>query len=117
MSKLLEELKQFTGSDTFYRHPLYRKYVFTEGVKYLAEEAGAFWIIDYIFSNQMEKAIQGQNFQVWELDVQDDESAVFRVEDGNSNLVKQFTIPYTDFPLKTFTLWFIGETLLLPSEY
>ena len=113
---LIEELKQFTGTEQWYRNPLFPKYLYTDGVKYLAEIAGAYWLIDYIFSNQSLKVIQEQEFQVWELIV-DDDRAIIRVEDGNDNLIHEFKISYTDFPLKNFSLWFTDNVLLLPSEY
>ncbi len=112
---LKAELRQFTGSETFYRHPLFPNYVTTEGVQFLAEKAGAYWLIDYIFSNQPQ--LQNQPFQVWKLKVRDDDSALIRVEDGNDKLLWRFTLEFTDFPLEAFTLWLIDGTLLLPSEY
>lgn len=117
MTYLIEELKQFTGSDIAYRNPLFGKFVYSEGVKYLAEKAGAYWLIDYVFSNQLDKKIKAEEFQVWKINVSDDKSAVIRVEDGNNNLVKRFKLEFTDFPLKEFTLWFSNNTLLLPSEW
>lgn len=117
MTNLIEELKQFTGSETFYRHSLYRKFVYTEGVQFLAEKAGAYWLIDYVFSNQLDKKIKAEEFQVWKIKVNDDNSAVIRVEDGNDNMVKRFKLEFTDFPLKEFSLWFSNNTLLLPSEW
>lgn len=117
MTNLIQDLKQFTGSDIVYRNPLFGKFVYTEGVQYLAENAGAYWLIDYVLSNQMDKKIKAEEFQVWKIKVKDDKSAVIRVEDGNDNLVKRFNLEFTDFPLKEFTLWFTESTLLLPSEY
>lgn len=32
---LIRELQQFTGSETFYRNPLFRGSIYTQGVKYL----------------------------------------------------------------------------------
>lgn len=117
MTNLQEELSQFYGSETFYRHPLFRKFVYTEGVQYLAEKSGAYWLLEYIFSNQMDEKIKAEEFQVWKIKVKEDNTAVIRVEDGNDNLVKQFELEFTDFPLKEFTLWFSNNTLLLPSEW
>ena len=110
------ELKQFSGGGDFYRNPLFRNYVYTEGVRHLAEQAGAYWLIDYILSNQLDPKLIVQPFQVWKMLVQDDSAAV-TVEDGNDNQITTFTIGYTDFPLKEISLWLIDKTLLLPSEY
>jgi hypothetical protein len=64
MNDLQEKLGQFIGSETFYRHPLFRKFVYTEGVQYLAEKAGAYWLLEYIFSNQTDEKIKAEEFQV-----------------------------------------------------
>jgi len=117
MSNLLHELRYFTGSEQFFRNPLFPGFVYTEGVQYLAEKAQAYWLIDYVLSNQYEPQIKAQPFQVWEITVKEDDSATIRVEDGNKNKVKQFELNYTDFPLKEFSLWLVDKTLLLPSEY
>lgn len=114
---LLDGLKQFYGSDTVYYMPLFSKYKYTEGVRYLAQNAGAYWLLEHIFSNQHEAAIEGLQFQVWKITVSDDNSAVIRVEDGDLKHIKSFDVPFTDFPLEECSLWFIGGTLLLPSEY
>lgn len=114
---LINGLDQFYGSDVSYYQPLYPKYRYTEGVKFLVEHAEAYWLLDYIFSNQLDEAIKAEEFQVWEITIHDDNSAVIRVEDGNKNEVKRYDLTFTDFPLKKYSLWFIGGTLLLPSEY
>ena len=113
---LKAELRQFTGSETFYSSSLYRGYVYTEGVKHLAGEAEAYWLIDYILSYQLDPNLTEQPFQVWKMTVQDN-SATISVEDGNDKNIATFSIAYTDFPLEEITLWLIDKTLLLPSEY
>lgn len=114
---LENKLKHFTGSEEVFYLPLFPKFRYTEGVRYLAQEAKCYWLLDYIFSNQHDKAIQAQPFQVWKLLVADNHPAQIKVEDGNDNLVKSFQLEFTDFPLKQIDLWLIEETLLLPSEY
>lgn len=113
---LTRELQHFTGSETFYRSPLFRGSIYTEGVKYLADKAGCYWLIDHIFSHQRLDALKGQSFQVWKIEVAN-ESAEIVVEDGNDNALTRFRIIYTDFPLERFTLWLVDNTLMLPSEY
>ena len=117
MTNLLTELQHFTGSEKCYRHPLFRKFAYTEGVQYLAEKAGAYWLIDYILSNQIDAQIKAVEFQAWKIKVNDDNSAMILLEDGDGNLVKEFKLEFTDFPLKEFTLWLYNNTLLLPSEW
>ena len=116
INTLKAELKQFTGSDNFYRNPLFKGYVQTEGVTHLAEQAEAYWLIDYILSYQLDPTLVVEPFQVWKMIVQNN-SAVVTVEDGNKNEIANLTIDYTDFPLEEITLWLVDKTLLLPSEY
>lgn len=117
MTNLLNELRYFTGSKTLFRHPLFRGFLYTEGVQYLAKEAGAYWLIDYIFSSQILSVLQGQSFQVWKVTVRDDHSARLTVEDRNKTVLTTFVLEFTDFPLTEFSLWLVDKTLLLPGEY
>ena len=42
------DLWQFTGTEHWYRHALVRNVSFTDGAKYLADHAGAYWLLDII---------------------------------------------------------------------
>ena len=114
---LKRELQHFTGSETFYRNPLFPRFVYTEGVKFLAEKAGAYWLLDFIFSNQILELLKTEAFQTWKITVSESEAASIQVEDGNDNKLSSFNLTYTDFPLQEFTLWLVDNTLMLPSEY
>ena len=74
-----------------------------------------FWTVRQ-FSNQTVPEIKAQEFQVWKLE-KEGSAATITVGDGNKNTVKEFKIPYTDFPLEEFTLWMEGNCLILPSEH
>ena len=41
-------LAQFTGSQNFYCHSLVREVLYTEGVEYVVDNAGAYWLLDEI---------------------------------------------------------------------
>ncbi|MCA0235846.1 MAG: hypothetical protein LCH81_05650 [Bacteroidetes bacterium] len=116
-TRLQIELQQFTGSEQIFYNPLFPKFRYTEGVKYLAKEAQCYWLLDYVFSNQHSRILKETPFQVWKVKVLEDKTATITVEDGDSNMIKTFKIEFTDFPLEKFDLWFIDGTLLLPSEY
>jgi hypothetical protein len=42
----LADLAQFTGSEHWYRHGMVRSVLFTDGAKYVADIAGAYWLLD-----------------------------------------------------------------------
>jgi hypothetical protein len=109
------DLEQFTGSETCYRHWLNIHY--TEGVKYLADNAKAHWLIDAIASYQTKKIV-GVPFQIWELTINEDKTAVLTMkEDSDCPILVKQHIPYTDYPLPKIKLWLVDRVLMLPSEY
>jgi hypothetical protein len=112
----MSELRQFTGSEQFYRHWL-RSIVYTEGVHYLAEKAGAHWLLDVIASWQLDRKVKAEPFQVWKLKVNADSTAVVTCEDGDGKTVATQTLEFTDFPKEGVELWFTDNTILLPSEH
>ena len=120
---LAAQLAQFTGSATFTRHGLVRSVLMTEGVAFLADQAGAHWLLDAISSYQHEARARAEPFQAWSLVVDAaTRSAVLAMTDGNSarQIITQ-QIDWTDFPLAEIELWAIAEgdhrVIMLPSEY
>ena len=114
----LADLAHFTGSEHWYRHGLNRAVRFTDGAKYVADEAGAYWLLDEIaLAQRSETAVAAAAFQCWMLAVHDDESAELRCEDGDGRRLFSKSIAYTDFPLPEITLYFTDNTILLPGEY
>jgi hypothetical protein len=112
------DLAQFTGSDQFCRHSLNRSVLYTEGAQYLAEHAGAYWLLDEIaFAQPHHQAVANEAFQVWTLAVQSNRSATLTCDDGNGNVVFTKQIPYTDFMLDSIKLYFANDVIHLPSEY
>lgn len=121
------DLEQFIGSETIYRHWLCGVH-FTEGVKYLAEKAGAFWLIDLIASHQLKPKVRAQEFQIWTLTVHPTPKKLFgktiaaRAEcrwDTDSVVICAQNIEYTDFPvsMSPFKLYMVNKVIMLPSEY
>ena len=42
------QLRQFTGSENWYRHGINRSVLYTDGAKFLADQGGAYWLLDII---------------------------------------------------------------------
>ncbi|OIN57169.1 hypothetical protein BLX24_21615 [Arsenicibacter rosenii] len=115
---LTKELRRFTGTVTWFRHILFPKYLYTEGVRFLAEEAEAYWLIEMIFAFQTKPVIRNAGyFQAWDLIVHDNKTATLTCENGNCDLVFTHHLTFTDFPLPKVKMFFIHDTLLLTSEY
>ncbi|MFA7253935.1 MAG: DUF6876 family protein [Patescibacteria group bacterium] len=115
--ELKAALRQFTGTEEWYYHPLFKKYRYTEGVRFIAGEAGAYWLLEKILSNQILPELKGEGFQLWKLKVEDNKTALLTCDNGNGDIVYQETIDYTDFSLDKISFYFTDSVLLLPSEY
>lgn len=124
-------LRQFTGDLERYPHPINRRVIYTPAVQYLAEEAGAYWLIDaiasWIGSHSFNTALAAderlQSMHFWQLRVDHaDHSAVLTaVPDSDEEPFITQRIPFTDFPLAKIDIWagFDGRywTLYMPSEH
>jgi len=112
------DLMQFTGTETWYRHPLVKTVLYTEGAQYVAETGGAYWLLDEIaFAQKSVQAVAAEDFQFWKLTVKPDQTAILSCEDGNGGKVFSKSIEYTDFPLPEIAFYFTNNVILLPSEY
>jgi hypothetical protein len=125
-AELEAELPHFTGTESYtnMRYPwLHTKFLLTDGAKYLAEKAKAYWLMDAIASHQINKQVAHEPFQVWELIVGTDRKAVLTCMDGNKRILVEQEIPYTDFPLDQISLYAAeddclgGRVVMLTSEY
>ena len=124
---LATDLAHFTGTDTYtnLRYPWLRgaKFLLTDGAKFLAEQAKAFWLMDAIASHQINKKVAAEPFQVWTLSVNEKHEAILTCTDGDKTELVRQDIPGTDFPLTSITLYASqddylgGRVVMLTSEY
>ena len=114
---LLDNLAQFTGTERYYR--INRKCVLTDGAKYLAETAGAYWLMDAAASYLPE--LGTDDWFVLVRLVVNGSKATLTLEDGNGSARAQQDIGYTDFPLAEQIIYACWDAehwvLMLPSEY
>ena len=110
------DLEQFIGTSQYYHHWSGLRY--TDGVQFLAERGGAYWLIDAVASYQVTPSIRELDWQFWHLVVNEDRSALLEMgEDLPEPIVLRQEIPYTDFPLDEITLYLHTNVLYLPSEH
>jgi hypothetical protein len=112
------DLRQFTGTENWYRHGLLRRITFTDGVKYLAEHAQCWWLIDDIAIMQLRPEVRAVDFQFWKLKVEPDGTALLTmVKDEGYEPTYTQKISITDFPMPEVEIWFRDNVIFLPSEY
>ena len=124
------DLAQFTGDLLRYEHPLNPGVIYSPGVRHVAKEGEAYWLIDTIAilldSPEFEKAKVADPrigyLHFWRLDVRPDLSAqlIAYADIGEEPFFCE-KIRFTDFPLDAIDIWagFGGThwTLYLPSEH
>lgn len=136
------KLPHFTGTEGYlrFRYPwLRRQFLITDGVKFVADKASAYWLLDLIASHFSNQRLANETFQIWRLvvnlegeadigsfeEVQDDNQAMQAIrrwfptsrtgqalivaEDGNGKLLAQQAISYTNFPLPDFTFYVTND--------
>ena len=119
---LKEQLGQFHGSQCIYSLPICRT-LYTEGIQYLAETANAFWLLTDV--SVMGKSLMDKSrfitvdFKRYSETEREEIGfdAVITYGDGNGTVFTEQKYHITDFPMDALKLYFVDNTLLLPSEY
>ena len=122
VNEIKDGLQHFHGSETVFQIPLLRTR-YTNGLKYLAEAAKCFWLItdtSVIAKSLMDRSeFITIDFKRLPEDKQDftGYEAEIIYTDGNDNILEKHGYRATDFPLDELRLFFVNNTLMLPSEY
>ena len=115
-NELQTNLRQFIGTEHYYR--LTSRHLLTDGTQYLAEQAGAVWLMVAVASHLTTRVTD--HFAVVNMNVTGS-SASLTLDDGNGHVFAKQFIEYTDFPLPEMKLYCChdGETwvIMLTSEY
>ena len=110
------DLAEFTGTEKWYRHPVAKNILYTDGIKYVAEKAGAYWLVDEIAFRQNHPVVKNEEFQVWTLTVDPQQStATLACDDGNDRTLYTKQIGFTDFPLEEIKIYVTDNVILLPN--
>lgn len=105
------------GSENLYRHQLTNNY-YTDGISLVALIAKSEWLISdaLVICKSLSKK---NSFIVVEFQYTDrmvGTEAVIRYSDGNNNVLDIQKYRSTDFPMKSFKLFYENNTLMLPGE-
>lgn len=112
---LRREMRRFTGNPSWYRSPLNKDMMYTDGVRFFAGAAEAYWFLDIVATELM--PLQEDNpFLVITLEVAQQQGTVV-VDDGDGNEVYRRSIGYTDCPEGAWKFYLTDNAMLLPSEY
>jgi len=120
--QLIDQLQGFCGSTTCFKIPLV-KARYTEGVKYLAEQAQCHWLVTD--TAVVCKSLKNKSnfivilFKRNSTSVQERtrKEAKITYADGNGIILLEQEYEYTDFPLDELRLFYTDDMLMLPNEY
>jgi hypothetical protein len=115
MRMLVDDLSNFTGTENWYRHNLMHDTVYTDGVKYFAEKAGAYWFLD-IVDTELFPLQKKEGFLSITMTVANEQASIVAT-DGNLTTLWNKEISFTDCPDGEYRFYFTDNVLLLTSEY
>ncbi len=121
-NEIKEGLQHFHGTEMFYQIPLLRTR-FTDGLKYLANVADCFWLITdtSVIAKSLINRSEFITIDFKRLSKEKQEISGYEAEiiytDGNNTILEKHQYRKTDFPLDELRLFFVNDTLMLPSEY
>lgn len=112
---IVQVLAHCTGTEHWYRHPLNRSCLYTDGAKTFATMAGAYWFLD-IMATEVVTRQHEHEFIAVTLAVADSKATI-TADDGNGNVFWTRAIEFTDCPQGDWKFYVMNKTVLVPSEY
>lgn len=114
-------VRRTTGSETLYRHALNRNLLYTDGVRFLAETCGSWWLLDFVAT--MPGPWMCEPFNVWRITGDGARGVIVEAwtdtpgTEGSTLLLRK-KISYSDFPreLMPFEWWVENRTMMLKEE-
>lgn len=120
LEEIQVELLNFHGTEHYHRLTMVTNLLVTDGVKYLADSCGAYWLLDVIASHLSK--MKSFNVIVFKKNKKGSGGKFTATDDlpANHTYAKQ-TIAYTDFPLPEIRMYLVFDgqnlVLMLPTEY
>ena len=119
---LQDSLQHFHGTNQFYKLSLMNTR-YTDGIHFLAHKASCFWLITD--ASVIAKSLMDKNYFITidfkrlseQEQLEKQCEAIINYSDGNGNIYETHRYNVTDFPLDELRLFFVDNTLMLPSEY
>lgn len=108
---LNDEMRNFYGTEHYYRY-MNTPLVYTDGVKYFAEKAGAYWFIDLCVSHLIRLH---DDFYLIRLKVENEKAIVTFERD--EEICSEQKIAYTDCPEGEWVFFFYNNVLMWNMEY
>lgn len=113
--ELQQKMNQCYGTEVYYKHPLFPRFNYTEGVKVFCESAEAYWFLTDVFV-KLQRFFNGESFVSIHLVVKDSKADLLFC-DGDDKPLRKGKYSYTDCPEGDWQFFFIDGVLLWHMEY
>lgn len=124
---LKQSLKQFTGSCHWYQTKQ-KKFLYTDGIKYLIDHTNAYWLIDLVRSYQQIPEYHSLPLQVWHLETDKNTKDGIIIMKGGKGMIEhvRHQLKNITFPLTTFEFYvtsdyamkgYLQKIMMLKTEY
>lgn len=130
-AELEAALSGYIGTEHYHTSPTFgaRGLRYTDGIRKMAELAGAYWLLDTIHAAAMEHPQFKASFWAVRMESQDDKGRLLITFDfrddgtpidaqgnvGQADFTQDFD--FTDFPAGVFNFYILDGVILLTSEY
>jgi hypothetical protein len=112
-----KHIENFKATATWHRHPANPRIFYSDGIKFLADSASCWWLVDDIVLTQIFSMISAIKFQIWILEKTGKKRAVLRCESEHGTVLFTKIIPYSEFPLPRVVIYCVDKQIMLASEY
>ena len=128
-TELSNQLKQFIGSEQVFYSPMNRSINYTEGVLHFLNHAGngAYWLLDILLTQpEILKGVSDHGIVFIHLKVGNSQAKLYVNRDSGEAPLYERRIAFTDCPEAPSSIddpkgewlfYFVGNTIMLPSEY
>jgi len=107
-------LQQYCGTEYYYQE-ISTGVLYTDGIAYMVMACDAKRILRDVATKAKHLACRNSFVRIT-LTV-DNRKGLLEFTDGNGKMLHEHVYQDTDFPLEILTMYFVDNTLLLPSEY
>ncbi|WP_347990259.1 DUF6876 family protein [Methylomonas sp. AM2-LC] len=117
---LLFLLKDFIGTEHYYKHPVKTDLLITDGVKFFFEQTDSFWLFNLI-AEEYFQLLSSYNFLLFNIygsSSDDGEISRIQLTDGNGQIIAFQVINFQKLlPKGVWNFYLTNNVLMLPSEY
>jgi len=118
LQRLYDESRN--GSDGYTRHGMFRKLIYTDGVRELAETAGAYWLLDVIATEASPVMLAqwetGATLGIVEIEVVGSTAVIRLTTSDDLPPIWTRRIGYTNFPEGTWLLYLGCDSIIEPGH-